>query len=108
MVAAVRYGRSSPGAAGLLFAIAVSVLSSGVAGQPSVSLYYVASTVVGPTQTSPATGINSGHNVDPSWLTWMQHLGVTGVRIFGLAGAIRYIHVSWVFRRSSWPLRALK
>ena len=36
---------------------------------------------------SPLTvGINSGHNHDASWTSWLQHLGVTSLRIFGLAG----------------------
>ena len=34
----------------------------------------------------PAIGVNSGHNYDPSWTAWMQRLGVSGLRIFGLAG----------------------
>lgn len=33
-------------------------------------------------------GVNSGHNSDPSWITYMQHMGANGLRIFGLAGNI--------------------
>jgi hypothetical protein len=36
----------------------------------------------------PALGVNSGHNWDPGWLAWVRHLGVSTVRVFGLAGAV--------------------
>ena len=36
----------------------------------------------------PAIGVNAGHNYDPSWVAWLQRLGVSGLRVFGLAGSL--------------------
>lgn len=54
----------------------------------ALELTYTLSTTA-QSYTSPnIMGVNSGHNNDTSWITYMKHLGVTGLRIFGLAGSI--------------------
>jgi len=64
--------------------------SSAVTVPCSLNVQYTLSTA--PNPVSPITpvwmGINSGHNNDTSWMTYMKRLGVNGVRIFGLAGSI--------------------
>ena len=66
----------------------VALLASVAEAQqpPSVNLYYTASTAAGPATSPVFYGVNSGHNIDAAWLSWAKHMGVNGMRIFGLAG----------------------
>ena len=53
---------------------------------PSQSLSSFTATTASAGTGPPAIGVNAGHNFDPSWVAWLQRLGVSGLRIFGLAG----------------------
>lgn len=54
------------------------------APQQSLSFFTASTTSAG--SGPPAIGVNAGHNFDPSWVAWLQRLGVSGLRIFGLSG----------------------
>lgn len=72
----------------LLSCLLSIALSTTIPTTPLTTSFSLATTPSG--RTSQLLGINSGHNYDPSWLTWTSHLGVTAMRVFGLAGTPGY------------------
>lgn len=62
---------------------------SGVVNVPcALTLEYTLSATAQPFTSPAVMGVNAGHNNDTSWITYMKHLGVNGVRIFGLAASV--------------------
>jgi len=70
----------------LLIAIAQCAHCATCPSNPAQGLASFSVTAATVGTSPPAIGVNAGHNYDPSWVAWLQRLGVTGLRVFGLAG----------------------